>query len=146
MRVPKTPAPRRGPPPPRRRQHSRICRTPHTPRASERAAGALALGRSTRPTTGVPAPQNSSFRPRTWPSTNRFAALRGKASHRLRCGPKRGSLPPHGLHRRLLRSRSLLRPHGAALHALHGLRLLAAYKFAPGSSKIMKSAKKETIK
>merc|ERR1719197_2552 len=44
MRVPNTPVPRTGPPPPRRRQHSRQCRTPYTPKASERAAGALRSG------------------------------------------------------------------------------------------------------
>merc|ERR1719271_1701929 len=120
MRVPNTSVLPTGPPPPRRRQHSRQCRTPCTPKASERAAGALAVRHSTRPTTAEPAPQKWSFRPRTWLSTNRSAALRGKFSP-----PEKGSLPPHGLHRRLLGSRGLLLPHGAALHTLHRLCLLA---------------------
>ena len=143
MRVPNTPAPRRGPPPPRRLQHSRKCRTPHTPKASERAAGALPFA----------APQGrrqGSQRLRTGPlgparGRRRTDSRRFAASSRRSRKAKRGSLPPHCLHRRLLRSRGLLLPHGAALHALHGLRLLAAYKYAPGSTKIMTSVKKETI-
>ena len=81
-----------------------------------------AVRRSTRPTTGEPAPQNWSFRPRTWLSTNRSAALRGKFSP-----PEKGSLPPHGLHRRLLLRRGLLL-HGAAV--LHGHCLLLPLTYA----------------
>ena len=70
------PAPRTGPPPPRRRQHSRKCRTPHTPKASERAAGALPFA----------APQGrrqGSQRLRTGPS--------GPARGRRRSDPRRSA-------------------------------------------------------
>ena len=76
MRGPNRPAPRRGPPPPRRRQHSQKCRTPRTPRASERAAGALPFA----------APQGrrqGSQRLRTGPS--------GPARGRRRSDPRRSA-------------------------------------------------------
>merc|ERR1719183_3203904 len=76
-----------------------------------------------KPANGPPARPSGLARGRRRTDSRRFAAklraLRGE-------DPKKGSLPPHRLHRRLLRSRGLLLPHGAALHALHGLRLLAA--------------------
>merc|ERR1719337_58416 len=76
-----------------------------------------------KPANGPPARPPGLARGRRRTDSRRFAAklraLRGE-------DPRKGSLPPHRLHRRLLRSRGLLLPHGAALHALHGLRLLAA--------------------
>ena len=128
MRAPNTPAPRTGPLPPRCRQHSRKCRTPHTPKASERAAVALPFA----------APQDrrqGSQRLRTGPSGPASGCRRNDprcsaASSRRLIRPKKGSLPPHCLHRRLLRSRGFLLPHGAALHTLHRRCLLTFFAFA----------------